>query len=100
MITRWRLSCHQLKIETARYKKPKPPREERKCSICHVLEDENHALFLCRAHDWIRFQHRQTLEKYTNVTDILHPKSVEDANAIAKYLKDIEDNMAKLNMLK
>ena len=68
--------------------------------MCHVLEDENHALFLCRAHEWIRFQHRQTLEKYTNVTDILHPKSVEDANAIAKYLKDIEDNMAKLNMLK
>ena len=99
-ITRWRLSCHQLKIETARYKRPKPPREERKCSMCHVLEDENHALFLCRAHEWIRFQHRQTLEKYTNVTDILHPKSVEDANAIAKYLKDIEDNMAKLNMLK
>ena len=100
IITRWRLSCHQLKIETARYKKPKPPREERKCSICHVMEDESHALFVCRAHEWVRFQHRETLEKYTNVTDILNPKSVEDANAVAKYLKEIEDNMVKLNMVK
>ena len=100
VITRWRLSCHQLKIETARYKNPKPPREERKCTLCCVIEDESHALFVCKAHEWIRFEHRKTLEKYTNVTDILNPKSVEDANAIGKYIKEIEDNMVKLNMIK
>ena len=99
-ITRWRLSCHQLKIETARYMKPKPPREERKCFICNIMEDEKHALFTCKAHEWIRFQHRKILEKYTNVTDLLSPVSVEEAIAVAKYLKGIENNMVKLNMVK
>ena len=54
LITRWRLSCHQLHIETGRYKHPKIERDERICVVCPVLEDENHALFKCYAHSFVR----------------------------------------------
>ena len=68
--------------------------------MCSVVEDAKHALFLCKAHEWIRFQHRKILEVYNEVTDILNPKTVEDADKIGRYIKEIEDNMVKLNMAK
>ena len=93
-----RLSCHPLYIETARYKRPKPPRIERTCMICKVIEDEEHALFSCRAHVEIRHQHRKLLTEYRNAKAILHPRNSEDVISISKYLQDIEENMDKLNM--
>ena len=50
LITRWRLSCHDLFIETGRYKVPPITRADRTCKVCGVLEDELHALFICSAH--------------------------------------------------
>ena len=47
IITRWRLSNHKLFIETGRYHIPPIPREERKCSNCHILEDESHVIYIC-----------------------------------------------------
>ena len=49
IITRWRLSNHRLRIETGRYQVPRLERENRKCYECDVLEDENHAIFICPA---------------------------------------------------
>ena len=43
IITRWRLSCHSLYIETGRYKTPPIPRNDRVCIICAILEDEHHS---------------------------------------------------------
>ena len=97
-VTRWRLSCHPLYIETARYKRPKPRRIERTCMICKVIEDEEHALFSCRAHVIIRHQQRKLLTEYRNAKAILHPRNSEDVTSISKYLQDIEENMDKLNM--
>ena len=37
VISRWRLSNHQLRIETGRYDSPKTPRENRKCLLCNVV---------------------------------------------------------------
>ena len=37
IISKWRLSCHKLRIETGRYDTPKTPREERTCKRCKVL---------------------------------------------------------------
>ena len=44
-----RTSSHPLEIEVARYTKPKPPREQRKCKLCKSdsIEDELHLLLRC-----------------------------------------------------
>ena len=54
ILTRWRLSCHQLRIETGRYERPPVPRDERLCTVCFVLEGETHTLFHCKCHIFIR----------------------------------------------
>ena len=48
-ITRIRTSSHNFPIELLRYSKNKPPREERKCTICTMNEkgDELHYLLHC-----------------------------------------------------
>ena len=97
-VTRWRLSCHPLYIETGRYKPPKIARSERKCKFCAVLEDEEHALFFCRAHFGIRQQHSSLLTDYVSTKEILNPRSIEDVERISKYLQEIEKNMSTLDM--
>ena len=98
ILTRWRLSCHPLFVERGRYARPKPPRAERTCMICMVMEDEEHALFICRAHCTIRYQHRGLLLEYRTVKEILNPRSTEDIVRISKYLEEIENNMDDLGM--
>jgi hypothetical protein len=98
IITRWRLSCHSLRIETGRYTRPKTPRPERKCTICQILEDEHHALFICASHIFIREHYHDILSRYTTVPSILHPTTTDDANTIGKYILDIERNMKDLKM--
>ena len=100
IVTRWRLSCHPLYIETGRYLRPKITRSERKCKFCAVVEDEEHALFFCRAHFVIRQQHRSILTDYVSTKEILNPRSIEDVERIAKYLQEIEKNMSTLDMKK
>ena len=96
IITRWRLSCHKLKIETGRYTSPKTPREDRKCALCSVLDDEQHALFNCKAHRLVRRQFHNLLSTKNRVTELLNPSSIEDATMVAEYLESIEDNMKDL----
>ena len=99
MITRWRLSCHQLRIETGRYERPKLTRDERTCTICNIVEDEHHALFDCSAHTFIRLHYVDILSRYTTVQTILNPISTDDANKIGKYILEIERNMEVLKMV-
>ena len=44
-ITRFRLGSHKLPIETGRWNRT--PREQRFCTACNVLGDEEHVLFNC-----------------------------------------------------
>ena len=99
VITRWRLSCHPLHIQTGRFQRPKLPRNERKCSICHTMEDEHHSLFICAAHTFIRARYNELLSTYNTVPTILHPKTIEDVETIGKYILDIEKNMDTLKMV-
>ena len=48
-IARFRLSSHNLRIETGRHETPKIPLEERKCNKCdsNEVEDELHCLLIC-----------------------------------------------------
>ena len=92
-ITRWRLSCHKLRIETGRYTYPITPRDERLCKMCLTVEDESHALFHCPAHTFIRMKYFALLCKYTTVNLLLNPQSSEDVMQVGSYIGEIEKNM-------
>ena len=98
IITRWRLSCHKLKIETGRYTRPKTSREDRKSVICEIVDDEYHSLFQCKAHRLIRKKYSEMLKAHDNVKNILNPTTTESAMKIALYLSEIEENMKSLGM--
>ena len=100
IITRWRLSSHPLFIETGRYKVPIIPKEDRVCIICSVIEDENHALFNCVAHSFLRVKHKEIYDKYPNTAAMLNPKTEEDIKKVAEYIKAIEKNMDTLKMVR
>ena len=97
-ITRWRLSCHKLRIETGRYTYPITPRDERKCKMCLTVENESHALFYCAAHTFIRIKFFPLLCKYTTVALLLNPQSTDDVVQVGTYIAAIEKNMQKLKM--
>ena len=94
VITRWRLSCFELAIETGRYHGT--PREERLCMFCDVVEDEHHAIFDCKAYDVIRREHQELLHQNPTVKHILNPKTKDLANDVGRYLKLIEDERKSL----
>ncbi len=98
LITRWRLSSHGLFVETGRRKLPKIPRNERVCIICRVLEDENHSLFHCTAHMFIRIRYQHLLEKYPSVKLLLDPDDMHGIKEVAEYIREIEKNMKNLKM--
>ena len=98
VITRWRLSCHKLRIETGRYTYPITPRENRLCKVCSVVEDETHALFHCPAHSFIRLKFAPLLCKYNTVNLILNPQDTDDIVKVGMFLIELEKNMQKLKM--
>ena len=94
VLTRWRLSCFDLAVETGRYEGTE--HEERVCAFCDVLEDEQHAIYVCRAYNNIRNDYRDMLELYPSVKQILNPQSKEMAEKVGKMLKLIEDERKSL----
>ena len=98
VITRWRLSCHKLRIETGRYTCPITPRDQRLCKICLVVEDEDHALFHCHAHTFIRLKFHSLLCKFNTLNLMLNPQCCEDVVKVGMYINEIEKNMQKLKM--
>ena len=88
IITRWRLSCFDLAIETGRYHGI--ARQDRLCVFCDVLEDEHHAIFDCTAYVSIREQYQDLLQDNPSVNEILNPKSKEMTTSVGTYLKLIE----------
>ena len=91
VITRWRLSNHDLRIETGRYVRPIMPRNMRVCSVCvDSVEDEDHALYHCQLYDDVRKNYWSLLEQYPIITDIFNPKTEVDFCQLGKLLFDIE----------
>ena len=99
IITRWRLSSHKLKIETGRYTAPKTSMVNRTCKICGVLENEEHAIYKCKAHRFIREKYKNKIDfEHINLEKLFNPVSVCEATKLAKFLKKIEKNMEELDM--
>jgi hypothetical protein len=75
---RFRISSHNLRIETGRYTRPKTPDHERKCIYCktQAIETESHFLLDCDLY----MQEREELLK--NVTEI-----VPDINTLSNLDK-------------
>ena len=68
----------------------------RQCPFCGVLEDEEHALFVCDAYQEIRTNYRQLLEHNTSVKELLNPKDNDAAYSLGCLLKEIEDRRQSL----
>ena len=88
-LTRWRLSCFDLAVETGRYKDV--PRALRLCSRCKMVEDEFHVLFVCIVYTDIRRKYSNLVNEFKSVTELLHPKSVDTAKQVGRYLHLIEE---------
>ena len=83
-LTRWRLSCHKLYIETGGYKRPIVDGLDRRCIICQVVEDEFHALFMCYAHVRIRLKYTALLTKYDSIQKLFNPRDSCDLMEVSK----------------
>ena len=93
ILTRWRLSCIPLFVETGRYKGIE--REARLCLFCNVVEDEEHALFNCEAYDSLRIG-REELLSNRSIKELLCPKDKDMAYNVGCLLKDIEERRKSL----
>ena len=60
------------------------------------MEDEHHAIFDCKAYDFIRNDFRELLDENPTVKQILNPGSKEMAEDVGKLLKHIEDTRKSL----
>ena len=72
IISQWRLSNHRLNVETGRYTKPITERKDRVCTMCHIVEDEQHVIFHCPRYDNIRNQYHHLTTNRT-ITTFLQP---------------------------
>ena len=96
IISRWRLSNHRLNIEIGWYTKPITEREDRVCTMCMVLEDEHHVVFICPRYGCVRRKY----EHLTTDGDISKFLNPEYANMVstANFLYDIEARRRELKL--
>lgn len=87
VITRWRLSNHDLEIEKGRRRDI--PRELRVCDRCETLEDEDHVIFHCPRYEDVRQNHREFLQQRHNIELFLNP-TFETAVETANFIREVE----------
>ena len=78
-------------IETGRYTNPYTERKNRLCTICLQIENEEHAIFLCRLYDGIRAKYYEIFSRYNVVNEFLNPRNVNDAYTIGSFLRELEN---------
>ena len=88
ILSRWRLSCHKVKIETGRYTVPKTPIENRKCSHCGLIEDEFHFLLECSLYNSERESLAIELSNFSTIS--LTPSHLNFATVMSCANGDIE----------
>ena len=92
IISRWRLSNHNLRIEKGRQTTPFTPRLARVCLLCPMeIEDESHVLFQCPVYVPTRVKYRNYFARYISLDTFLNPRNIGDANILGDILKNIED---------
>ena len=95
IISRWRLSNHRLNIETGRYTKPITERKDRVCTLCKIVEDEQHVIFICPRYEDIRRKYEEIV--IGNIQNFLNP-SYTNVMGTANFIHDIERRRRELNL--
>jgi hypothetical protein len=97
-LTKFRISAHNLAIETGRYTKPKTPVEQRLCIHCNKreIESEQHFLLVCPLYNTERVELMLKIMRFIpdlpNVSNdvkfmnIMSSKEEGVTNALAKYV--------------
>ena len=89
-LTRFRTSCHDLRIERERYlpRAIQAPTHERTCLLCAspAIEDETHMVFHCPIHDHLRFEYADLFppDLPTSIPCFLS----QDQNRVASFIND------------
>ena len=101
VIARFRVSSHNLRIETGRYEKPKLPESERLCEKCNTgaVENEIHCLLICTKHCLFRQRLLSVAETVINnfknmcIKDkfiaIMRCRNKDLALAVGNFLKNV-----------
>ena len=97
-LIRFRISSHNLRIETGRYDKPKTPAQNRKCIYCtlNLVEDEQHLLITCPLYqthrDSLFEKSTECIPDFNTLTDrekfiqIMSSKDTDLLNSLAEYI--------------
>ena len=100
-IARFRMSSHNLKIETGRHNRPKTPVEERLCDKCDAnkVEDEMHCLLICDDNAIARDEligrvsslitNFNSLDKTSQFEVLMSDKKPEVIHAIGSFLSKV-----------
>ena len=96
IISRWRLSNHRLNIETGRYTRPITERKNRVCTLCDVVEDEQHVVYDCPRYEEIRDNY-QHLVRDSDISTFLNPEYTNMMDT-AKLIYDIESKRDDLKL--
>ncbi len=95
-ISRWRLSNHRLQIEVGRYTKPKTQRIDRVCTMCNVLEDEKHVVYVCPRYQHLRERYKH-LTELNDIKRLLNPEYTYMKDT-ANFIRDIESRRIELKL--
>ena len=79
ILIRWRPKNHKLEIETGRYSRPVVQRVNRVCSICNILEDEDHVVFVCSAYQTVRNKFHRVLSTNSDIINLKRKFIIETA---------------------
>ena len=87
IITRYRMGCHKLRIQTGRYGEEESERLGRLCSCEREVQTIDHVLFACSLTERVRQAHNirnETLDSFFNNEDFIRTASV--LRAIEKFI--------------
>ncbi len=94
-LTKFRVSDHDLFIEKGRYLKI--PREDRKCKICNIIDDEYHFFLNCKINQEIRkgflnyfntlFTNFEILNPIEKLRKILNLSNNTDIDMVVSFIK-------------
>ena len=96
LLTKIRISAHNLEIERGRYSRPIISREDRFCKYCkNAVEDEKHFVLKCPLYNNIRTKYNYLFEDVSNddtfLCSFMNPQALTIMNKTCKFLKECYD---------
>ena len=95
VLTKLRISAHNLRVETGRYGRNRLERNERKCLICansNDIEDEFHFIILCNVYNDLRVKYlpsylytNPSVHKFVNFFNTCNKNNIL---RMSKYIKE------------